>query len=176
MLLIVSQTGPAWQSISPFRITAVLCSVHPSQQDARSSMATTSRTRLPRMALCVALSAACVAGAQTSTIPQQITQQEQKLAAARAAKDHKNEAQQLIALATLYSKAGKRDKALDYDNQALAIARQRKLRSIEATALNDIGGVYSDIGQQQKALEYLNQSLPIQREVKDRKGEADTLD
>jgi hypothetical protein len=63
-----------------------------------------------RMVFAIMLTAACLAPAsfaqQPSDFPQQIKQQEQKLAQSRAAKDRKSETQQLIALATLYSKVG----------------------------------------------------------------------
>jgi tetratricopeptide (TPR) repeat protein len=113
---------------------------------------------------------------QSSTLQEQIKQQEQKLAEARAAKSQKDEALQLLTLGSLYSTAGEKPRALEVDTQALAISRQLKSPHLEAEALTNIGAVYSDLGQHQKALEYLNQALPIRREVGDRRGEAITLD
>jgi CHAT domain-containing protein/Tfp pilus assembly protein PilF len=134
-----------------------------------------------RRFLCAVLAVACAittspGRGQNPLQLEQIKQHELKLAESRAAKDQKEEAQQLLDLGAVYSEAGKKEKALEYDNQGLTISRDQKLRSIEAAALNDIGSVYSDLGQKQKALEFLNQALPIRREVRDRKGEAATLD
>jgi CHAT domain-containing protein/Tfp pilus assembly protein PilF len=105
-----------------------------------------------------------------------MAQHEQKLAAARAAKDQKEEAQQLLNLGQVYSQAGQKQKALEYYNQALPVEREAHDRSGEADTLNSIGQVYDDLGQLQTALEYLNRALPIRREVGDRKGEAETFD
>lgn len=126
------------------------------------------------------LALACIfacppAHAQNELQQKQIQQHEQKLAEARATKDRKNEAQQLLGIASLYSKAGMKDRALDYDTQALVISRELKSPTIESNALNDIGSVNSDLGQKQKAVEYLDEALKIRRESADRKGEAATL-
>src|ERR1035438_3722911 len=72
------------------------------------------RTLPARRFLCTVL-AACVmasspAQGQNQTQQEEMTQHEQKLAAARAAKDQKEEAQQLLDLGQVYSQAGQKQK------------------------------------------------------------------
>jgi tetratricopeptide (TPR) repeat protein/CHAT domain-containing protein len=115
------------------------------------------------------------AQAPTPTLKDQIALHEQKLAAARAAKDQKHEAFELLNLGFLHHGAGENQITLQLYAQALQIARQMGDRGTEALALASIGFVYEDLGEKQKALEDYNQALPICREVGDRSGEATTL-
>ena len=138
-------------------------------------------TGAPLLALAGVLAAATtlasgpLAWAQASTLQKQISEHEQKLAEARAAKNQKDEASELLSLGDLHWQAGEMQKALDADNQALGLSRELKSRKLEAAALNGIGKAYSILGQKQKALDYYNQALPICREVGDRSGEAETM-
>ena len=58
---------------------------------------------------------------QATTLQKQISDHEQKLAEARAAKSQKDEAAELLSVGDLHWQAGEMQKALDADNQALGI-------------------------------------------------------
>jgi CHAT domain-containing protein/Tfp pilus assembly protein PilF len=110
-----------------------------------------------------------------ASLQEQITQHEQKLAAAHAAGSKKDEYTELDSLGGLHLEAGQTQKALDYYNQALQSWRKVSSRNGEALSLDGIGRVYSDMGQTDKALDYYNQALPIWRETSNQRGEALTL-
>jgi len=110
-----------------------------------------------------------------SSLPDQITQHEQKLSQARAGRNRKEETSELVSLGSLQLQAGDTQKAEDYFNQALQIWHQVGNRNGEALALNDIGRAYGDLRHPQKALELFNHALPIWREAGNRRGEALTL-
>jgi len=136
--------------------------------------------RSVQLFLSMVLAAACLMGCspargQVPTLQDQITQHEQKLAEARAAKSQKDEALQLFSLGSLHRQAGDMQRALEYYNQALPIARELGDRRGEGLTLYNIGLVYDDLGQRQEALKYYNQALPIARELGDRRAEGLTL-
>jgi CHAT domain-containing protein len=112
---------------------------------------------------------------QTAVIPAQIAAHEQKLAAARAAKDTKVEAAELNILAGLYRQTGERQKGVDYCDQALQIERSDGDRVGEATTLNLTGRIDTDLGQEQRALDLFKQVLPMWRELGNQLGEGLTL-
>jgi len=129
---------------------------------------------------CLALAAVCLMGnssarAQGPTLQDQITQHEQKLSAARASKNPRDEVTEINTLGGLYRQTGKTQKALEYYDQAMAIERKSHNRAGEALTFDNIGRVYTDLGQEQKALDYFNQALPIWRELRSHRGEALTL-
>ena len=102
--------------------------------------------------------AAC---AQTGSLAPQIALQEQKLAAARAAKDQRAEATELNTLASLYWKAGELQKALDVCNQALSVEQGRTHVGGAAFTKVTMAKIYNEMGEQQKALDLLNEVLPF---------------
>jgi CHAT domain-containing protein len=113
--------------------------------------------------------------AQTSPLQDSITQQEQKLAQARAQKDIRQVVTQLNILASLYRGAGQLQKALDCLNEALPIEQKYSSLFGQATSLGTMGRVYTDMGEEDKALAALNQALPLWRALSARSGEAETL-
>lgn len=113
--------------------------------------------------------------AQSAPIQDSITQQEQKLAQARAVKDTRQVITQLNVLASLYRLAGQLQKALDCLNEALPIEQKYSSLMGQATSLSSMGRVYTDMGLEDKALAALNQALPLWRAVGARPGEAETL-
>jgi CHAT domain-containing protein/Tfp pilus assembly protein PilF len=119
--------------------------------------------------------AAAAQDSRTSSLPDQLTQHEQKLSQARAARNLKEETTELVSLGSLQLQAGQTQKAKDYFNQALQIWRKVGNRNGEALALNDIGRAYGDLRHPQEALEFFNQALPLWREAGNRRGEALTL-
>ena len=121
------------------------------------------------------LAAASPAGAQTSSLRDQIAQHEQKLAAARAAQNRREEGLELITLGYLYRQAGKMQEALQRLNEALSMAQKAGNQTGQAMALNTMGRVYSDMGQEDKALGLFNQALPLWRSVGILQGEANAL-
>jgi len=116
-----------------------------------------------------------ITAAQTSPLQNSITQQEQKLAQARAQKDVRQVVTQLNILASLYRGAGQLQKALDCLNEALPIEQKYASLFGQATSLGTMGRVYTDMGEEDKALAALNQSLPLWRALNARSGEAETL-
>jgi len=125
----------------------------------------------------VTLAAACLMTypaifAQTGALQDQITQNEQKLADARATRRMAEEASELNTLCGLYRQMGKTDKALEDCNEALSIEQSSGNRGGAARSQDFIGRVYIDLGQEQKALDLFNQTLPVWREMKNRPGEA----
>ena len=116
-----------------------------------------------------------VAPAQASPLQDSITQQEQKLAQARAQNDTRQVVTQLNVLASLYRGAGKLQKALDCLNEALPIEQKYSSLFGQATSLGAMGRVYTDMGLEDKALAALNQALPLWRALEARPGEAETL-
>jgi tetratricopeptide (TPR) repeat protein len=123
----------------------------------------------------VALFAAAAAEAQSSPVNDQITQQEQKLAEARAAHRTSDEGVQLITLGYLYRQAGKMQKSLDCLNEALPIEQKAGNQGAQGMVQNILGRVYTDLGEENKALELLNQALLIWRSLGLRPAEANAL-
>jgi CHAT domain-containing protein/Tfp pilus assembly protein PilF len=119
--------------------------------------------------------AAAAQDSRTSSPQDQLSQHEQKLSQARAARNLKEETSELVSLGSLQLQAGDTQKAEDSFNQALQIWRKVGNRNGEALALNDIGRAYGDLRRPQKALEVFNQALPLWREAGNRRGEALTL-
>jgi CHAT domain-containing protein len=115
------------------------------------------------------------AATHPSSLALQISQNEQKLAAARTSQNMTAEATELNILASLYRQTGERQKAVDYCNQALAIARAGGSQLGEATSLTLLGRIVTDMGDEQKALDLFNQVLPTWRELGNRLGEGTTL-
>lgn len=109
--------------------------------------------------------------AQAPARQQEIQESEQRLSKARAKHKQREEARLLLALGSLYSSDGKKEKALQYDEQALAIYRLLKLRPLEGTALMDAGLLAADLGKNEKALEDLKEALPLLRETGDHSNE-----
>jgi CHAT domain-containing protein len=122
------------------------------------------------------LTAAPLALGQSGSPKDQITQHEQKLSEARAAKNYRNVAIELNTLGPLYRQTGQPQKALDVYNQALQIERNGGNHGAQALTLTNMGRVFADLGQEPKALEVLNQALPMWRETSNRRGEALALD
>jgi len=83
---------------------------------------------------------------------------EQKLEAARAAGNRKEEAKDLLELGRIHSAPGEEKEAIDCYNRALALQRRLGDERGEATALSGLAAVYAGLGQKQKALDYLNQA------------------
>src|ERR1035438_1892260 len=96
----------------------------------------------------VALFAAAAAEAQSSPVNDQITQQEQKLAEARAAHRTSDEGVQLITLGYLYRQAGKMQKSLDCLNEALPIEQKAGNQGAQGMVQNILGRVYTDLGEE----------------------------
>jgi CHAT domain-containing protein/Tfp pilus assembly protein PilF len=115
------------------------------------------------------------AWSQTPNLQSQLTQGEQKLAEARAARNQKDEGLDLYALGSLYAKTGDYQKALQYFQQALPIARKFGDRRGEGLTLYNIGSLRDALGQKQEALEPYNQALVIARQLGDRVAEGVTL-
>jgi CHAT domain-containing protein/uncharacterized protein HemY len=134
-------------------------------------------TRGVRVVACigVALFAAAAAEAQSSPVNDQITQQEQKLAEARAAHRTNDEGVQLITLGYLYRQAGKMQKSLDCLNQALPIEQKAGNQGAQGMVQNIMGRVYTDLGDENKALELLDQALLIWRSLGLHPAEANAL-
>ena len=84
--------------------------------------------------------------AQRSTLQGEISQHEQKLAAAREAKSVREEATELNVLGTLYRQAGKMQKALERLNEALPMERDAGNQAAQAMTENTMGRVYTEIG------------------------------
>jgi len=108
----------------------------------------------------------------SSGLQAQITQHEQKLAAARANRRPTDEASELNTLCSIYRQMGKTDQALEDCNQALSIEQSTGNRGGRARTMDFIGRVYIDLGQEQKALDLFNETLLIWRELHSRSGEA----
>src|SRR5277367_5213555 len=92
-------------------------------------MADVLRGRSLRLFLSVVLAALCFVRCspvfgQTTNLQSQITQGEQKLAEARAAKNQRDEGLALYALGSLYAKTGDYQKALQDFQEALPLARK----------------------------------------------------
>jgi CHAT domain-containing protein len=119
---------------------------------------------------------AAAAGAQSGPIKDQIAQHEQKLAAARDARNARDEATELNVLGFLYRQAGKMQTALERLNQALPIERNENNQAAQAMTQNVMGRVYTDLGQEDKALALFNQALAIWRSLGIRQAQASTLD
>jgi len=126
-------------------------------------------------ALFTILTAAPPAGAQTSALQDQITQHEQKLAAARAARSRRQEGLELITLGYLYRQAGQMQAALDRLNGALTLSQNAGNQIGQAMALNTMGRVYSDMGQEEKALDASGRAVSLYRSLGMRQGEANAL-
>jgi len=119
--------------------------------------------------------AAAPARAQTSALPDQITQHEQKLAAARAARNRRQEGLELITLGYLYRQAGQMQPALDRLNAALTLSQNAGNQIGQAMALNTMGRIYCDMGQEDKALDLSGRALSLYHSLGMRQGEANTL-
>ena len=116
-----------------------------------------------RVMACLGLGllAVTVANSQSSPVLDQITQHEQVLAEARAARRVSDEGFELIVLGYLYRQAGQMQKALNCLNEALSIEQNAGNQAAQAMAQNTMGRVYSDLGQQHHALALFDQTLPI---------------
>jgi len=121
------------------------------------------------------LLAVTVANSQSSPVLDQITQHEQVLAEARAARRVSDEGFELIVLGYLYRQAGQMQKALNYLNEALSIEQNAGNQAAQAMAQNTMGRVYSDLGQQHHALALFDQTLSIWHNLGIRQAEASTL-
>ncbi len=115
------------------------------------------------------------ASARGSTLQDQITQHERKLAAARSTQALREEVVELNTLGSLYRQVGESQKALDDCNQALVMETAGGNLPAQAFTQNIIGRIYVDLGQEQKALDVFNQILPVWREAGNKLGEASTL-
>jgi CHAT domain-containing protein len=122
-----------------------------------------------------ALLATAAAQAQSGPLMDEIPQHEQKLAAARDAKNMREEATELNILGFLYRQAGQMQKALDCLNQALPIEQNEGNKAAQAMTQNTMGRVYTDLGQEDKALALFNQALTIWRSLGIRQAQAITL-
>jgi CHAT domain-containing protein/Tfp pilus assembly protein PilF len=138
------------------------------------------KRNLPRLFFILFLGAACVlkcfsAGARTqgqsSSIQEQITQHEQKLAEARAAKNQKDEGTELYSIGSLYEQAGANQKAVEYFTQVLPLAHALGDTRGEGLTLYNLGQVYDALGQKQNALDSFTQALAIARALHERPGE-----
>jgi CHAT domain-containing protein len=121
------------------------------------------------------LAAVAPAGAQTSSLRDQIAQHEQKLAAARAARNRRQEGLELITLGYLYRQAGQMQTALDRLNGALTLSQNAGNQIGQAMALNTMGRVYNDMGQEEKALDASGRAVSLYRSLGMRQGEANAL-
>jgi tetratricopeptide (TPR) repeat protein len=101
-----------------------------------------------RVMACLGLGllAVTVANSQSSPVLDQITQHEQVLAEARAARRVSDEGFELIVLGYLYRQAGQMQKALNCLNEALSIEQNAGNQAAQAMAQNTMGRVYSDLG------------------------------
>ncbi len=88
------------------------------------------------------------ASAQSAPVQDQIAQQEQLLAQARAAGKVSDEGFELISLGFLYRQAGDMQKALACLNEALPIEQKANNEAAQAMTKNNMGRVYSDLGQE----------------------------
>jgi CHAT domain-containing protein/Tfp pilus assembly protein PilF len=94
----------------------------------------------------------------------------------RGVGDHRNEANTLNQIGTIYlQQLGETQQALDYLSQALPLYRSVGDGIEEGRVLNNIGGAHFRLGQNQKALEYYNQALTLTRTVKDQLQEGTSL-
>ena len=121
------------------------------------------------------LLAATAAGAQTSSVQDQIKQHEQNLDNARATRRVSDEGFELITLGYLYRQAGQMQKALERLKEALQIEQRADNQAGQAMTQNTMGRVYSDLGQQDKALALFDETLVIWRKLRIRPAEANTL-
>src|ERR1017187_5608202 len=121
------------------------------------------------------LLAATAAGAQPSSVQDQIKQHEQNLDDARATQRRSDEGFELITLGYLYRQAGQMEKALERLKEALQIEQRADNQAGQAMTQNTMGRVYSDLGQQDKALALFDESLAIWRKLRIRPAEANTL-
>jgi len=113
--------------------------------------------------------------AQRSSLQDQITQHEQKLAAARASGSLREEVSELNFLGLLYRQAGKPQKVLEDLNAVLPIEQRAGNQAAQAMTEDTMGRVYTDLGQEDKALALFNQALPVWRTLRIRQAEANTL-
>jgi len=138
------------------------------------TVSTRSSRAFLRLAVTVLLAAPLLLG-QSRSIPDEISQVEQKLAAAREAKNTRETGAELIALGYLYRQSGKVQKALECLNEALSIEQSLHSPVGQAGALNMLGRVYTDLGQEEKAIDLLNQALSLCRSAGMRSCEANAL-
>ena len=103
----------------------------------------------------IALLTAVAAMAQSGPLKDDISQHEQKLAAARQANSASEEATELNVLGFLYRQAGKMQKALQYLNDAMPIERNENNLAAQAMTENIMGRIYTDLGQEEQALDAL---------------------
>ena len=99
--------------------------------------------------------------AQTGPIKDLISQNEQRLAQARATHNQILEATILNALATLYRQAGNLQKGIDYCNLALTLEQNAGFHVSEAYTKASLARIYADTGDEQKALDLLNSVMPF---------------
>jgi len=133
------------------------------------------RLRTIGSVICLCASLSTVLAAQSPSLQASISQQEQKLAQARAANNTRAVVTELNILGSLYRLSGQLQKALDDLNEALPIEQQASSLFGQATTLNTMGRVYTDLGQEDKALALFNQALPMWRTLGSRSGEAAAL-
>ena len=98
---------------------------------------------------------------ESISLQDQITQHEQKLSQARAARNLKEQTSELVSLGTLHEQMGETQRAEECFNQALQIWRKVGNRNGEALALNDIGRAMPICGVRRRRSEFFNQALPI---------------
>ena len=123
----------------------------------------------------IALLTAVAAMAQSGPLKDDISQHEQKLAAARQANSASEEATELNVLGFLYRQAGKMQKALQYLNDAMPIERNENNLAAQAMTENIMGRIYTDLGQEEQALDLFHQALQVWRGLGVRQTEANTL-
>jgi CHAT domain-containing protein/dienelactone hydrolase len=103
---------------------------------------------------------ATVQDQSSSPLQDRITQHEQKLAQARAARQAKSEELELTILGGLYRQTGNLPKALEYCNEALSLEQSTGNHGGEAMTKDAIGRIYTDMGEEKKALDLFNEILP----------------
>lgn len=113
--------------------------------------------------------------AQSAPVEDQIAQHEQKLAAARSAKNVRAEGTELNILGMLNREAGKPQKAVECLNDALTVERSMNNQPGQAMSEDILGRVYTDVGQEGKAQGMFRLALQIWRTLEVGPIEANTL-
>lgn len=89
--------------------------------------------------------------------------------------DHREAAQTLDRIASIYFSFGETEKAFSCLDQELSQWRKSGDRLGESNALNNIGLVHVRVGERRKALDFYNQALIINRDLGDHDSEGITL-
>ena len=106
---------------------------------------------------------------------EELTALEMCLAAARQAKDRRDEAWCLNSLGYTCNRRGEPEQALQWYEQCLPLWRELGARKEEGATLNNMAMIFRQQGRYEQAQDQYEQSLRIRQEVGDRDGEGTTL-